>query len=598
MRRLIGSVASQNCAIYLGNSSVLFYKKTTLMKAFYLLTAALLFSVMLSAQPSRMYERTFEFIDGEMTGSSPEQSSMPDSLNIGKFMYGMNNLAVYNDTFYQVYSDAAEGALISDVFFRKSADGLTWSEPKEVSIDNTVGVDQAGISIGSSKGPTVFVVSWIEVVNGVGMLFMAYSDDYGNTFSPSVAVSQNPEAAYVTGQVVINNSYALYALWTRWDGGCWGSLYFRKSNSLGESWTDQQTIYSGGCYSSTPVVDVDGGNIIVAMYDDQFYTSNVRIVRSMDGGDTWGTTSQASNTAYPQGIYFPTIDIAPDGSTVYATYLYQNVGDANDQQRIEATSSPDFGETWGPVSTITDVPEISNTSQIYNQMIISTDVSANNVLYAVWSDPRLDLPNDQNFDTFLSWSTDGGATWSENIMVNQDASGKFQSYASVAVKTIGDIEHVVVVWVDNRCESFPISITQDGNWMTASQGDAYQWYFNGTEIPGAQWQQYEGLQSGNYTVEVTVGDCTSESEAFAFTYTGIASVDNNDALLLYPNPVDNELILFSGRVISSVLIYDSTGRMITAIPINAVTASIDVSVLAAGVYTAKAGSDVRSFIKK
>jgi len=73
-------------------------------------------------------------------------------------------------------------------------------------------------------------------------------------------------------------------------------------------------------------------------------------------------------------------------------------------------------------------------------------------LYAVWEDYRNGTYADAG-DIYFSYSTDGGATWSEDIRVNDDiAAGARRRFPKIATSPSGD---AYVVWVDWRNDANP-----------------------------------------------------------------------------------------------------------------------------------------------
>jgi hypothetical protein len=90
--------------------------------------------------------------------------------------------------------------------------------------------------------------------------------------------------------------------------------------------------------------------------------------------------------------------------------------------------------------------------------------------------------------------------------------------------------------------TFPVaSISLDGTLLVASDGDSFQWYRNGVEIPGATLQtlEFNALEQGVYVVDVTENGCTTTSDDFIYLITG--SEDMLGHFKLYPNPVKNVL---------------------------------------------------------
>lgn len=59
--------------------------------------------------------------------------------------------------------------------------------------------------------------------------------------------------------------------------------------------------------------------------------------------------------------------------------------------------------------------------------------------------------------------------------------------------------------------------------LTASEGDSYQWYLNGEPIEGATELEYEALESGDYSVQVTIDFPCAETSSSMFIL--VSSID-------------------------------------------------------------------------
>ncbi len=85
-------------------------------------------------------------------------------------------------------------------------------------------------------------------------------------------------------------------------------------------------------------------------------------------------------------------------------------------------------------------------------------------------------------------------------------------------------------------------ITIDGNTLTASAGESYQWFIGGEVIAGATSQTYTALSYGTYTVLVTSEyNCSSLSEAAL-----VNSIEDTDDLMnisIYPNPTSGKFFI-------------------------------------------------------
>ncbi len=120
-----------------------------------------------------------------------------------------------------------------------------------------------------------------------------------------------------------------------------------------------------------------------------------------------------------------------------------------------------------------------------------------------------------------------------------------------------------------------------GNTLYTGSFASYQWYRNGTMIPGATNSVYVITTTGNFTVVVTDGNgCSVTSAEFVVSgTTGITTVSVDD-IRLFPNPATS-VITIEAPVRVNVSIMAADGKVI--IRSNDAT-NVDVSNLANGMY--------------
>lgn len=145
---------------------------------------------------------------------------------------------------------------------------------------------------------------------------------------------------------------------------------------------------------------------------------------------------------------------------------------------------------------------------------------------------------------------------------------------------------------------FTVTITADGNTMTASSGYIYQWYLDGELIEGANEQTYTATTSGAYTVVITdEKGCSVSSEVYMLTV-GIKDHISLTDLSIFPNPADEALtITFDVAKPSDIYlqISDITGRVIwQQIVFGSGTEMIQVQVAewSAGIYVLQAADQM------
>ena len=130
-----------------------------------------------------------------------------------------------------------------------------------------------------------------------------------------------------------------------------------------------------------------------------------------------------------------------------------------------------------------------------------------------------------------------------------------------------------------------VSVSVNGDTLTAYGATGYQWYLNGSEITGATSGTYIAVGAGNYAVAVTdTNGCSAFSNAIVL---GIEEVADNLKIRLYPNPAFSELnIYLDGLQAKRVLLFNTGGQLLRDIkqPVNN---RIDISSFPGGIYIAE-----------
>ena len=146
--------------------------------------------------------------------------------------------------------------------------------------------------------------------------------------------------------------------------------------------------------------------------------------------------------------------------------------------------------------------------------------------------------------------------------------------------------------------ALPVStITRvDDTLTTAETGATYQWILCdglSTPIVGANNQTFVATATGSYAVIVTKNGCSATSDCFDVTTLSNNSFDLTK-LSYYPNPVIDTFTVTYAGTISSVQVYDISGRLVKNINANANQVAVDMSDMAASVYIVKVGADKTS----
>ena len=133
----------------------------------------------------------------------------------------------------------------------------------------------------------------------------------------------------------------------------------------------------------------------------------------------------------------------------------------------------------------------------------------------------------------------------------------------------------------------PQGIQQIRDTLFANLGaTTYQWYFNGTLIPGATDYYYVATQFGDYNIICTdENGCEVESAAFG-VMVGLSDMRSNlNGINLYPNPVVGHLTIENLKkgIAADIAIYNFLGEKVYA-AINSDEHVVDCRLLSPGIY--------------
>lgn len=246
-----------------------------------------------------------------------------------------------------------------------------------------------------------------------------------------------------------------------------------KSTDNGATWTNM-----------TDIAVEDRNNIVIdngtsSPFNGRLYvtwtdfgtTNEIRLYYSDNGGTSWSGPVNVSNTGTGGAAYAQSSQprVANDGTVYVGFQYYPNGTYASAVDKI--AKSTNGGVSFSPNTTITAGPHVQGGLDIGDARgyfavngscstfrhrsfpIIGVNPTNSSIVYAMWAGANLETAytcgslHGYHSDVLFSRSTDGGATWSAPLKVNDDAAGKDQYYPWMDVAPNGKIS---IGWHDRR----------------------------------------------------------------------------------------------------------------------------------------------------
>lgn len=330
--------------------------------------------------------------------------------------------------------------------------------PDDGHTENETSIDALGASV---------VCGWNQFTDTTALQGVARSGDGGVTW-----VSQT-----LAGHDAISDPIVAAAGGGTWyfgyiaRGGATGSdfeVFVRRSVDDGVSWQAPVAVTGNATFDDKPYFDAVGGEVLVAWADFSTSPSKIRAARSLDGGQSFGTSTVLAITSGNGNGASPLI--APDGD--YYVFWRDSF-----QQSLWMAKSENQGATWSPDVAIVDMDPLPSTINPGGFRMVNLPVAAaapDGTLVVLWNDQLFGDP-----DILSIRSTDGGASWSLPIRVNDDIGGaaQFLPWIDFDESGVG-----WAVWYDRRNDPAKIDV-----------------YLARTDDAGASWQPNQRVTGASFT---------------------------------------------------------------------------------------------------
>jgi hypothetical protein len=294
-----------------------------------------------------------------------------------------------------------------------AATDFTWNSTTNLSDIGT----QVPIGDVVSNGTNTAISIWARYSGSTWVVESDYSTNNGENWNlPQTAISAISTSQPIP-KISLNDSNYAVAVFQTFDGVNTYTIQQAYTSDGGIHWTTSLSPLATSSDAITdPHVALEPENTAISVWtgSDGSGHTIIQAKYSSDAGVTWSSVLDLSST----GAQTPEVAI---NSTLEAVAIWENGG------VIQYTSSTDGGETWSTVDNISLLPDASEPKLAF--------CGIGNAV-AVWK------RNNGTHDVVeSSYSFNGGATWSDPIVISDDSQN-----ADVPQVSMNDDGAVIITW--------------------------------------------------------------------------------------------------------------------------------------------------------
>lgn len=335
-------------------------------------------------------------------------NSFGREVNLGNIGGAPDNIRIaqYEGSVGAVWQSFSENRS-SIAFAISNNNGANFSGPIQISGNAK---DSAFPQIAMS-GSNVYV-SWLERTAGdVTNVFFAKSDDGGKSFSTPVAITNHTGNSGIPKMTADKDN--IYLMWednrkNNYD------IFLVASNDSGKTFGAPVNISQNPGNSGAPQMIINGDSIYAVWMDDSSGNFDILFSKSSDGGRTFSSPVNVSETKLDSG--YP--QLYGDGNSVYVAWT-ETINDKN--YDIFFAKSTDSGNTFGQPLNISNSPGESG----WPQLAVDGNV------YVSWVDNSTG-----KYDVYIVKSSDGGDTFTSPVDVSTGDLGSWYNQMSASSGTV------------------------------------------------------------------------------------------------------------------------------------------------------------------
>ena len=353
------------------------------------------------------------------------------------------------DCMRPVYSKLVASKLVILLF---AVATVAWAAPTQFSRQKRVGLrsgDQWEPAVAADGSGRIYVlyphygrIAECKSCRVPTMLLVASSDNGKTWQAPHVMLES--DSGQFDAQIVVDpaDRRTVYATWLQNDKR---AVMLAKSVDSGATWTFAMAV-RGDVQLDKPALAVRGRNIYVAFNHEE----EVWLAASQDGGRSF-TSTRVNAESRPGWSLLGAATTDPAGNVYLAWASYSKAGGARGSVNLYVAKSGDAGKTWS--ATLLDVSaaapgckgEECGEAFLGAQIALTSD--ADGTLYALWSAGSAPMGSQR---IYFSSSTNGGENWLPRAGVSYAEPGVEHAFPAIVAGNTGDVR---VAWMDKRSTS-------------------------------------------------------------------------------------------------------------------------------------------------
>lgn len=292
------------------------------------------------------------------------------------------------------------------------------------------------------------------------MLLVASNDNGKTWLTPHVMLESG--SGQFDAQIAVDpaDRRTVYAAWLQ-NGK--RAVMLAKSVDSGATWAFTMAVRSD-VELDKPALAVRGASVYVAFNHEE----EVWVAASADGGRSF-TSARVNTESRPGWSLLGAATVDPAGNVYLAWASYSKAGGARGAVNLYLAKSSDAGKEWS--ATLLDVSAAApgckdeECGEAYLGAQIALTSDSTGTLYALWSAGSAPLGPQR---IYFSSSTNGGENWLPRTSVSYAEPGVEHAFPAIVAGNTGDVR---IAWMDSR-RSTPNSAYWNTYYRSSSNGGA------------------------------------------------------------------------------------------------------------------------------